>query len=206
MARNIVYIDGQNSLYKAADFLIRINAITNKQELVKLDFRYLLESLFPQDKLIIKYFGVNTIKRQEEYGDKILNKSIIFADNLRRLKNYLEVSDVEFYGVGSLQVRNRDECENCGYVGYKMAEKGVDVGLAVEMVSDSYNSDVEKQVLLSSDIDLLPAIKSAKHNNKEFYYVAFEGRQVYAISAYAKETKFVSNKILLEAFIRALEV
>ncbi len=201
-----MYIDGQNSLYKAADFLIRINAITNKQELVKLDFRYLLESLFPQDKLIIKYFGVNTIKRQEEYGDKILNKSIIFADNLRRLKNYLEASDVEFYGVGSLQVRNRDECENCGYVGYKMAEKGVDVGLAVEMVSDSYNSDVEKQVLLSSDIDLLPAIKSAKHNNKEFYYVAFEGRQVYAISAYAKETKFVSNKTLLEAFIRALEV
>ena len=122
MARNIVYIDGQNSLYKAADFLIRINAITNKQELVKLDFRYLLESLFPQDKLIINYFVVNTIKRQEEYGDKILNKSIIFADNLRRLKNYLEVSNVEFYGVGSLQVRNRDECENCGYVGYKMAE------------------------------------------------------------------------------------
>ena len=85
--RNIVYIDGQNFLYKAADILIEKGIIEDKQELTSIDIRSLFEGIFPGEGLQIRFYGVTKIKRRYDLGEEVLNKSIRFSDNLRSIRN-----------------------------------------------------------------------------------------------------------------------
>lgn len=203
--KNIAYIDGQNFLYKTAEVLKSSGLISDKQELTKIDIRYILETIFKNTPLEIKYFGVNSIKRQENFTKEILEKSKLFADNLRRTKNYLGKTDIQYYGTGSLQVRNQDICKNCGFADYKLTEKGVDVGLASEFIYDSFNPEISTQILVSSDIDMLPAIKVAKRQNKKIIYVAFDGKRINSITRYSDETKFIKPALTIDAFTRAIK-
>ena len=203
--KNIVYIDGQNFLYKAAEVLQNAKLISDKQELIKIDIRFILETIFKEKELEIKYFGVNSIKRQENFTEEILEKSKLFADNLRRTKNYLAKTNVQYFGTGSLQVRNQDICKNCGFADYKLTEKGVDVGLASEFIYDSFDPEATTQIIVSSDIDMLPAIKVAKRQNKKIIYVAFDGKRINSISRYSDETKFIKPALTIDAFTRAIK-
>ena len=152
--KTIVYIDGQNFLYK-----IDLGLIVEKSSLVALDIPYLIHQILPEENPEIRYYGVTKIKRQEDYGPEILQKSIDFANNLRKLRNCLKNTGVEYRAVGILRVRNRDICRQCGYLDYKYQEKGVDVGLAVDLVKDTLTEKVNHVILLSSDTDLIPALK-----------------------------------------------
>lgn len=56
----------------------------------------------------------------------------------------------------------------------KYHEKGVDVQIAVDMVRGAIKNEYDICYLISSDTDLLPAIKTAKEEGKKIIYVAFE--------------------------------
>lgn len=56
--RKIVYIDGQNSLYKVSEILVKHGLVNDKQELNAIDIRSLFEKLFPNEELEIRFFGV----------------------------------------------------------------------------------------------------------------------------------------------------
>ena len=66
--RTIVYIDGQNFLYKAADILAKHGLLIDKQDLTAIDIRPLLGKLFPGEQLEIRFFGVAKIKRRYDLG------------------------------------------------------------------------------------------------------------------------------------------
>lgn len=66
--RNIVYIDGQNFLYKASEILVKYGLVNDKQELNTIDIRSLFEKLFPNEELEIRFFGVAKIKRRPDLG------------------------------------------------------------------------------------------------------------------------------------------
>lgn len=53
-------------------------------------------------------------------------------------------------------------------------EKGVDVQIAVDIVRGAIKNEYDICYLISSDTDLLPAIKTAKEERKKIIYVAFE--------------------------------
>lgn len=53
-------------------------------------------------------------------------------------------------------------------------EKGVDVQIAVDIVRGAIKNEYGICYLISSDTDLLPAIKTAKEERKKIIYVAFE--------------------------------
>ena len=53
-------------------------------------------------------------------------------------------------------------------------EKGVDVKLAVDMVVTAYNKKAQKIFLLSSDTDIMPAIKVARSKGVKIIYVGFK--------------------------------
>lgn len=53
-------------------------------------------------------------------------------------------------------------------------EKGVDVQMAVDMVRGAIKGEYDVVYLISSDTDLLPAIKTAKDEGKQVIYVGFE--------------------------------
>ncbi len=56
----------------------------------------------------------------------------------------------------------------------KYHEKGVDVQIAVDLVRGAIKNEYDTCYLISSDTDLLPAIKTARDEGKTIIYVAFE--------------------------------
>ena len=56
----------------------------------------------------------------------------------------------------------------------KFHEKGVDVQIAVDIVRGAIKSEHDEFYLISSDTDLLPAIKTAISEKKKVIYVGFE--------------------------------
>lgn len=163
----VVYIDGQNFLYKVAEILLAANLISDKQDLTSIDINLLISTFIKNDGLEIRYYGVKRIYRNDNYGEEILEKSIRFSDSLRRFKNYLAKNNIKYIPKGSLKVRITDECKNCGYIDYKFQEKGVDVGLAVDLVCDALEHNVDHIILLSSDTDLLPALQIIKEKTRQ---------------------------------------
>ena len=200
---SIVYIDGQNFLYKVSDVLENAGIISNKQELTAIDIPFILKQLFPDEKLEIRYYSIKKIHKQENYGEGIKEKSIQFANNLRKIRSCLDKTGVLFYAVGQLKVRDRDECKKCGATDYKFQEKGVDVGLAVDIVKDVLMKRTDKVILLSSDTDIKPAIKIAKNVGAKISYVGFQNALTLAYSRFANETKAITPTMVIEAFTRA---
>lgn len=203
--KTVVYVDGQNFLYKVAEILEPLNIISGKQEVCSIDIPFLLKNLFPDEDLEIRYYGVSKIRRRDDFTQEILEKSVHFADSMRRLKNYLAKTGVTYRPVGILKVRDRDVCKKCGFTDYKFLEKGVDVGLAVELVEDVLKNQVEHIVLLSSDTDLMPAIKIAKKNKIKLTYVAFENYITKSFSNVADATHVLRSQEIVEAYSRSLK-
>src|SRR3989344_4084671 len=53
-------------------------------------------------------------------------------------------------------------------------EKGVDVQIAADMIYGALKNEYDTCYLISSDTDLLPAIKIVRHERKKVVYVGFE--------------------------------
>jgi uncharacterized LabA/DUF88 family protein len=61
------------------------------------------------------------------------------------------------------------------YDGGRIREKGVDVKLAIDLVIGGADNLYDTAVVVSSDTDLIPAIKYARYKKKNVEYVGFAG-------------------------------
>lgn len=193
-----VYIDGQNFLYKAADILITADRIQDKDELTKLDIRGLIEHIFGEG-VEITYYGAK-VKVRKDKGDDIHQKTLRFSDVARRLRNTFNAQHIHYNESGKLKLRDSDVCKHCGHQDLRLQEKGVDVGIAVDMVVDALQKNADKLVLISSDTDLLPAIKAAKAAGAHIVYVGFSDKTTKAIVAEAHETEIIRDQEVITAF------
>ncbi len=174
--------------------------IMDKQDLNAIDIRPMLEKLFPSEELEIRFFGVAKIKRRPDLGQEILDKSIRFSDNLRRVRNGLAKQNITYIEAGKLKIRDSDVCKSCGSKDYRYQEKGVDVGVAVSIVEDALRSEVDRIILVSSDTDLIPAILSAKRAGKNVTYVGFSERLTRALVDECNVTQALRDEEIIEAY------
>lgn len=196
--KTIVYIDGQNFLYKAAGVLIDAGKIADKQELHTLSIRNIFEKLCQEKNVEIRYYG--TKLKRYKITEEIAEKSKVMIDSQRRLKNSLAKQNITFVESGRLKLRDGDKCKNCGSQGLHFQEKGVDVKMGVDLILDAENPDVGKILLVSSDNDLLPAVTAAIQKAKHVMYVGFSDYLTKALVANASETQVIRNSELIEAF------
>jgi uncharacterized LabA/DUF88 family protein len=199
--RTVVYVDGQNFLYKAAEVLTSAKLVKDKQDVNAIDIKWLLGQVLEGD-FEVRFYGVKKIRRRPDLGKDILTKSRKFADNLRKLRNYLAKANIKYIDAGSLKVRDSDVCKKCGAKDLRFQEKGVDVGLAVDIVKDALLGQVDKVVLFSSDTDLIPAILAAKEVKKQVIYVGFEDKLTKALYDRTDKTKILRDKEVVEAWQR----
>jgi len=197
--KTIAYIDGQNFIYKVADVLVTAGIVREKQDVYAIDIPKLLGGVI-DGEFEVRYYGVKNIRRRSDLGEEILEKSMKFSDNLRKLRNYLNKTGVKYVESGKLKVRDSDVCKKCGAKDYRFQEKGVDVGLAVDMVRDSLLGDVDHIALLSSDTDIIPAIMIAKGAGKQITYVGFDNKLTKAIVAEADRTQVLRDKEVIAAY------
>ena len=195
-----VYIDGQNFLYKAADVLTTHGSISSKDKLTKIDMRSLFEDIAGNDAEIV-FYGAK-VRVRKDLGDSIHEKTTRFSDVARRLRNTLRNQDIIFKEIGKLKVRDSDVCHNCRHRDLRMQEKGVDVGMAVDIVVDACNGVIDEVVLVSSDTDLLPAIQAAKAQAVKVTYIGFSDKMTKAIARQADASVVMSDQGIIEAFDR----
>lgn len=195
--KTIVYIDGQNFLYKAADVLVKAGRITDKQALHTLSIRKLFEGLLRQNNIEIRYYG--TKLKHYNVTNEVQQKSRIMVDSQRRLKNSLSKQRIDFIEAGRLKLRDSDRCKNCGQQDLHFQEKGVDVKLAIDLVVGSESEDI-KTVLVSSDNDLLPAITTLTERGKHITYVGFSDYLTKALATNASTVEIIRNAELVDAF------
>lgn len=194
----IVYIDGQNFLYKAAHVLIAAGRIAEKQELHTFDFSLLFKNLLQTDDIEIRYYGTR-LKKFKQPPD-IAAKSVVMIDSQRRLRNSLAKQKVAFIESGKLKLRDGDKCKNCGQQDLHFQEKGVDVRIAVDMLADAYNHKSDTFILVSSDTDLLPPIQIVRGMGSKVVYVGFSDKLTKALLENASETQIIRDTEIIAAY------
>ncbi len=204
MNKTIIYIDGQNFLYKVSERLLSANLISDKQDICSLDISGLFKPIFHNVNLEIRYYGVRRIYHKTDLNDGIQEKAKRFSDSLRRLKNYLRKNGVIYVPKGSLKIRTDEKCKKCGFIEQHFQEKGVDVGLAIDLIHDVASGQCDQIVLVSSDTDLLPALQVAKNYGTKITYVSFSGQATVSLVKASNEHIVLRDELVRKAYISSL--
>lgn len=186
--RRIVLIDGENFVY-ALRILLGNGQRAPRSVMSQVNIRGVFEEMLsdnPPSEII--WFGAKL--RVYDYTEELKNKSLAAIKIQSSFMNYLQQQRIQFIKVGNLRARETEECSNCGHQTWRLAEKGVDVGLAVRILLES-NPDTEI-VVVTSDTDLVPAFKAAKKAGARLMHVGFENRPIAALSHLANVTRVVT--------------
>lgn len=207
----ILFIDGENFKKKLKDVLINEKIVKYNEEIewTKFNFSGLFDQILQGlniDRRIFYFARINKHPATPE-------KSELLIQQTRSLKTYLESEGQGFEVVMAGNVR--------GYSTEKVVqdrktlffnkkevivfkEKGVDVRIAVDMVSMSCDNLVETVILASSDSDLQPAIKEVTKRKKICIYVGFENSQNKGISYTTNRTILIRNSEVLNNYQKPL--
>lgn len=81
-------------------------------------------------------------------------------------------------------------------------EKGVDVRIAVDMVSSAFGKEVSKIVLCSSDSDMQPVVKVVKDLGIEIVYLGFEATHNKGLTYTTDKTILFRNSEIVDSFAK----
>lgn len=76
----------------------------------------------------------------------------------------------------------------------RIREKGTDVKIGVDLVIGAVDNFFDTAILVSSDTDLIPAIKYTKFKNKKLEYVGFSHAPSFGIQKYADFSRLLFPK------------
>lgn len=146
--RVAIFIDGSNLYYKLKELKI--------QHTTEFNYLGLCQKLARQRPIVFKgyFIGVVRVKGNDP-------KSLELRKNQQRLFSFL---------------RNRGFIIRQGYLlenNGKYHEKGVDVQLATDLLIGAYEDKYDVAIILSSDTDMLPAIRKIKSLGKRIEYIGF---------------------------------
>jgi uncharacterized LabA/DUF88 family protein len=164
MEKAVLFIDGENFLHKIKEVLKKEGKAVN---LDKVDYSELMKVPLKGLKIGRKVFYSSKLR----YDDRTPKKSKELIQFQRRLKTNLEKQGFEFVLAGNVRAQ---EVVVDGKIELIFKEKGVDVKIAVDMVSLACDKKVDTAILCSSDSDLQPAVMELKNRGIEVVYLGFE--------------------------------
>lgn len=171
MKRSIVLIDGSNFYFKLKDLKLH--------NLINFDFFGFVKHLVTEkDEITQTIYYVGAIKTDgTKHTQKLFNAQRKLLAHLRKNKikyslGYLLKSDGKFH------------------------EKGVDVNIAVDILVATYENLCDQIILVSSDTDLLPAIKKAKEKGKVVEYIGFAHQASLAMKANCSRSRLLTQEDL----------
>ena len=174
--RCIVLIDGSNFYFKLKDLKL--------QNLLDFDFTSFATKLADGYRIAHATYYVGKVRTDgTEHTQRLFN-------NQRKLFAYLKKHAFS-YSLGYLLKSDG-----------RMHEKGVDVNIAVDILVATYENLCDRIIVVSSDTDLLPAIKKAKEKGKIVEYVGFSHKVSVALVANCSATTLLKREDLLP-FIKA---
>ncbi|OHB11556.1 MAG: hypothetical protein A3H60_01605 [Candidatus Zambryskibacteria bacterium RIFCSPLOWO2_02_FULL_44_12b] len=185
----VLFIDGENVKGKIKDVFKELRKDSPVWH--EYNFKNLFDRVLDGIKIDRKVFYFAKIKEHEQSREK--SRQLI--EEQRLLKTQLEKQGFEVI----LRGRVRGQIENIG--GKEILifkEKGVDVKIAIDMVSLSCDKKVKEIILCSSDSDLQPAIEEVSKRNVNCIYVGFEVNPNKGLSYTTKRTILIRNTEVME--------
>jgi len=180
-----LFIDGENFKYKIRSVFKELGE--DKPVWHKYDFKGLLDKVLENMKIDKKVFYFAKIKEYKESKEK--SKQLI--EDQRLLKTHLE--NQGFNVILSGRVRGQMEEDSKGKKVLIFKEKGVDVKIAVDMVSFACDKKVKEIILCSSDSDLQPAIQEIKNRDVKCIYLGFESQPNKGMTFTSDRTILIRN-------------
>lgn len=162
----ILFIDGENFLAKIEEVLKRHRRSNKEIDIAGLDLNQILSPSLKKYHVNQKRFYAARL--HEHPGS--LKKSRYLINRQRRLKSNLEKQGFTFIKAGN--VRAQLVTLN-GKRKYIFKEKGVDVRLAVDMVSMACAGKLSTAIIGSSDSDLQPVIADLRQRQVKVIYLGF---------------------------------
>jgi uncharacterized LabA/DUF88 family protein len=195
--KKIILIDGENLIHGLCGLLSNKNTKYDRFDLINYDFRGLVKEILPKPKAYkIYWFGTKLkLYRQSEY---LIQKTRLAIDFQSHFINKLQDQGINFIKAGYLRARETEPCATCKKTHWKLTEKGVDVSIAVEMVSNA-NKNTEI-VIISADTDLLPAFKASSKLGATLISVTYSNIKSTALSKESYRTIYI-DKGLAQKYI-----
>jgi len=186
--QTVLLVDGEN--FKGKIKTIFKEAGKERPIWYEYDFKGLLDKVLDGLKIDRKVFYFARVKEHEDSKEK--SKQLI--EEQRLLKTHLE--KLGFEVILSGRVRGQWENEQGGKKVLVFKEKGVDVRVAVDMVSLACDKKAKEIILGSSDSDLQPAIKEVRDRNISCVYLGFEAQPNKGLSYTTNRTLLIRNSEL----------
>jgi len=148
--RVAIYIDGGNFYRRLKDSEI------NFPNGVKFDYDKFIDFLLRKRKLVSRryYIGIVRDFNGSEKSKKLVKSQQKFLSELEKAGFVIKRGKI-VYDDGSIR------------------EKGVDVKIATDLIIGATDNLYDTAIVVSSDTDLIPAIKYIKYKNKKVEYVGF---------------------------------
>src|SRR3990167_8310536 len=181
----VLFIDGENFIYKLEDVLREKRIDKGTIDLTLINFNTLFNIPLKDFKPGRKIFYAAKLRIYQETKKK--SEQLIKFQ--RKLRNALVTQGFEFIIAGNVRAQKID-----GKLVFK--EKGVDVKIAVDMVSLACDGKLDTAILCSSDSDLQPAIEEVRKRKVKVVYLGFETNP-------NKGLMYTTNKTIL---LRNLEI
>jgi uncharacterized LabA/DUF88 family protein len=182
----MVLIDGENLVYGLRHLLGENEDRAQRSAVGGFNFREeLLADNLPSE---ILWFGARL--RLLDQSDEIKCKSSEAIRSQAIFMNQIQAQNIHFIEVGYLRARESDPCEQCRHQTWKLAEKGVDVGLAVRMITEA-NPETELAVV-SVDTDLLPAFKASARLGAKLIHVGYEYSLIHTLIRISDKSRAIT--------------
>ena len=188
----ILFIDGRNFISKISYILNPENSREKQINFATYDFSGLLSKVLTGIELDKTIFYLGKLEQHKETE----KKSNDLIEKQRLLKLHLEHQGFEVILAG----RVRGHVENCpkGYEVLTFKEKGVDVRMAVDMITAACNKNLKTAIIGSSDSDLQPAVRELRNQRIERVYLGFESQPNKGLTATTNRTILIRNSELEE--------
>jgi uncharacterized LabA/DUF88 family protein len=187
--RRVVLIDGENLVYGIRHLLGNKDNKAARSVAGNFNFRGLIEELLA-DNLPTEVLWFGARLRLYDQSPEIKQKSSVAIHNQAKFVNLIQKQKITFIKVGYLRARESDPCEKCGHKTWKLAEKGVDVGLAVRMVQEADKNT--ELVVISADTDLLPAFQASSKLGAKLMHIGYETSPIYALTKVSDKTRTIT--------------
>lgn len=187
--KRIVLIDGENLVYGLRHLLGKKGNKAPRSALENFNFRGLVEEILADNlPSEILWFGARL--RLYDQSTELKRKSSEAIKTQAKFVNQIQQQRITFIKVGYLRARESDPCEKCTHQTWKLAEKGVDVGLAVRMVQAA--NKTTEIVVISADTDLLPAFLASTKLGAKIMHIGYETSPIYALTKASDKTRTIT--------------
>ena len=163
MSNSVLFIDGENFLHKIVEVLKQEGIPKNKASLAFINLNKLFKEPLKGFDIHRKIFYAAGLRVHPDTKKK--SEELIKLQ--RKLRNNLVNQGYEFIIAGNVRAQRVDNK-------IIFREKGVDVKIAVDLVSLACDKKLTTAILCSSDSDLQPAVKEIRGREVEVIYLGFE--------------------------------